>query len=106
MTAVNSFVLTNGWNMQTGTLGRLAFTKMKGIRGLPWKEIHDREFRAVTHNGILYVKLKGWHYNDSGVAYNPNTNSFARSITGFKPLGNHWYVWAQPEDPVTLPKRY
>jgi hypothetical protein len=103
MAAVNAFVATNGWNMQTGMLGRFNFVKMmKPIRGLPWKEIYDREFQAVTHNGILYVVLKGWHYNDSGIAYNPKTNSFAPSIAGFKPLGDHWYAWAQPEDPITL----
>ena len=30
-------------------------------------------------------------------AYNPNTNHFPEWIKKFKPIGGHWYVWAQPE---------
>ena len=107
LASVHAFVATNGWNMHTGILGRFSFVKeMKSINGLPWKEIHDREFKAVTRDGILYVVLTGWHYNDSGIAYNPKTNRFTKSIAGFKPVGGHWYAWAQPEDPIQLEKRY
>ena len=79
---------------------------LKPIRGLPWEAIKDREFKAVTHQGVLYVVLKGWHHNLSGVAYNPETNTFAPKIRGFQPIGQHWYAWAQPEDPITLPQKY
>jgi len=107
MASVDAFIATNGWNMQTGSLGAFVFVeKRQRIRGLPWQAIRDREFQAVTHDGVLYVILKGWHHNYSGVAYNPKTNVFPRGIVGFKPLRDHWYVWAQPEDPVTLPQLY
>lgn len=104
MSSVNAFIVTNGWNMATNDdiFGELfpSATPMKPIRGLPWPALKDREFMAVTHNGVFYVKFTGWHHNYSGVAYNPNTNSFAAGIRGFKPIGNHWYAWAQPEDPA------
>jgi hypothetical protein len=97
LSAVNSFVATNGWNMQTNDW---IFDSMdaeqdtyKPIRGLPWIVIHDREFSAVTHNGILYVSLGGFHHDGNGVAYNPNTNRFSPMIDSFKPIGQHWYVW-------------
>lgn len=107
MAAVNAFLATNGWNMHTGVLGHVSLVEnRKPLRGLPWKEIQDREFSAVTHSGFLYVILKGWHYNDSGVAFNPTTNAFAKSIAGFKPLTGHWYVWAQAEDSITLAQIY
>jgi hypothetical protein len=107
MAAVDAFIATNGWNMHTGVLGPFAFVKnQKTIQGLPWREIQDREFPAVTHNGILYVILKGWHFNDSGIAFNPKTNNFPESILGFKPLENHWYVWAQRDDALTLTQVY
>jgi len=108
MATVNAFIATNGWNMCTGGLGHFAFvSEKKSLRGLPWREIRDRDFDAVTHKEILYVRLKGWHYNDSGVAFNPKTNRFDGSIAGFKHLTNHWYVWAMPEDPdVSLAKIY
>ena len=107
MTSVYAFIATNGWNMHTGGLViSYGFEKPQPIRGLPWEAIKDREFPALTHNGILYVVLKGWHHNLSGVAYNPITNIFPPAIRGFKPLGEHWYVWAQPEDPIDLPRQY
>lgn len=107
MRAVEDFTTTNGWNMHTN---RLVFSygdeQTKPIRGLPWAVIKDREFPALTHRGVLYVILRGWHHNLSGVAYNPKTNAFADAIVGFRPLAGHWYVWAQPEDPITLPQVY
>ncbi len=107
MVAVHGFISTNGWNMETNGLRVVDDSdRLRPIRGLPWAAITDREFRAVTHKGVLYVLLKGWHHNLSGIAYNPNTNAFAPHICGFKPIGQHWYVWAQPEDPITLPQTY
>ncbi len=61
---------------------------------------------AVTHNGVFYVKLRGWHHNLNGVAYNPNTNFFAPGIVGFKPIGYHWYVWAVTDDTRTFTQVY
>ena len=95
MAEIDSFIATNGWDMQKDGMvfTVLAPDKSKPMRGLPWEVIHDREFLAVTHDGILYVWFKGWHHNDSGIAYNPKTNVFARD-RAFKPIGQHWYVWA------------
>jgi hypothetical protein len=110
MAAVQKFITANGWNMETNI--SLFFDDpdhsdhIKTISGLPWKAIKDREFEAVTHQGVLYVLLKGWHHNLSGIAYNPNTNTFAPYISGFQPIGQHWYVWARPEDPITLKQKY
>jgi len=107
MLAVSAFIATNGWHMHTGGL---AFTyggiSLKPMRGLPWREIHEREFSAVTHNEIFYVVFSGWHHDCQGVAYNPNTNIFPPAITGFKPLASNWYVWAQAEFPARLEQRY
>ncbi len=107
MSAVESFVAQNGWQMQSGGL---VFTywdvPTKPLRGLPWKEIKDREFPAITHRGVLYVVLKAWHHDCHGIAYNPNTNTFAPAINGFTPLGSHWYAWAQTEIPGRLKQRY
>lgn len=107
MAGVNAFIATNGWNMHSN---RLVFSygldHPQPMRGLPWEVIKDREFPALTHRGVLYVILSGWHHDGSGVAYNPNTNTFAAAITGFKPLGGHWYVWAQLEDQAKLPQLY
>ena len=41
-----------------------------------------------------------------GVAYNPCTNRFDTSLAGFSPIGEHWYAWRQPEDPLKLTQRY
>lgn len=108
MAAVNAFVATNGWDMQKdGGVFCVAFPdKSKPMRGLPWTVIHNREFRAVTYNGILYVFFTGFHDDSSGVAYNPNTNTFTTGIDGFKPIGQHWYVWIQPEEYVKLAQEY
>jgi hypothetical protein len=110
MAAVWEFVAANGWNMETNGSQFFDYPyhsdHIKSIRGLPWKAIKDRDFEAVTHEGVLYVLLDGWHHDLSGVAYNPNTNTFAPYIRGFQPIGQHWYVWAQPEDPITLKQKY
>ena len=107
MSGVNSFISTNGWNMHSGVLGPFVWAKNKTrIRGLPWNEIQHREFYAVTCEGILFVQFTGWHYNDNGVAFNPKTNSFDRSIKAFKPIKDHWYVWAQSDDNFYGPRIY
>jgi hypothetical protein len=111
MSAVNSFVATNGWNMQTNDCIFDCISdddnqaKSKPIRGLPWVVIHEQEFPAVTHNGILYVFFRGFHHDGHGVAYNPQTNNFATTIDSFKPIGQHWYAWAfDHEFPPTVPQ--
>ena len=110
LAAVNSFVATNGWNMQTNDCIFDCLRdddnqpKSKPIRGLPWTVIHGQQFPAVTHDNILYVFFRGFHHDGHGVAYNPNTNHFAPTIDCFKPIGQHWYAWAfdhefRPTDP-------
>jgi hypothetical protein len=107
MAGVQAFIATNGWNMHTGNLTfTYGLDKPKAIRGLPWEAIRGREFPALTHRGILYVLSSGWHHDCSGLAYNPNTNAFPSAIRGFKHIGQHWYAWAQPEDPITLSQEY
>jgi hypothetical protein len=65
LSAVYSFVATNGWNMQTNdcifdcTSANDSHAKSKPIRGLPWAVIREQEFPAVTHDNILYVFLEG-----------------------------------------------
>jgi hypothetical protein len=107
MQEVDAFIATNGWNMQTGGLD-FAFDppKTKTIQGLPWEVIKDRKLPALTHQGILYVILGYGHHSRNGIAYNPTTNAFPSRITGFKHVGNHWYAWGQPEDPIVLPQIY
>jgi hypothetical protein len=110
MSAVNSFIATNGWNMQTNDW---IFDSIPGednqersmlIRGLPWAVIHDQEFPAVTHSNILFVFFSGFHHDGSGVAYNPHTNHFPATINSFKPIGQHWYAWAfDHEFPPSVP---
>ena len=106
MTSVRLFVNTNGWNMDTNEYFYFDSESAKPIRGLPWYSIKDREFNGITHQGILYVLLRGWHHNLSGIAFNPNTNKFPDSINGFQPIGAHWYAWGTPEDPIKLPQIY
>lgn len=109
MSAVSAFVDTNSWNMQTNDcifdcIDDSGSDKSKPIRGLPWTAIYDKEFPAVTHNGVLYVFFRGFHHDGRGVAYNPQTNRFAGSIDGFKPIGQHWYVWVYDHEfPSTVP---
>ena len=108
MSAVNAFVATNGWNMQTNDCisDDDNEAKSKPIRGLPWAVIHEQEFPAVTHDGILFVFFRGFHHDGHGVAYNPQTNHFAATIDSFKPIGQHWYVWEfDHEFPPTVPLR-
>lgn len=109
MAAVETFIATNGWNMQSNgapfeTTGR----HWQMISGLPWKSLNNQEFRALTQNGVLYVLTNpGWHHDSAGVAYNPQTNRFGPTIRGFKPIGDHWYVWFQPEfQSYTFTQRY
>jgi hypothetical protein len=111
LSAVDSFVAANGWNMQTNDCIFDCISdddnqgKSKPIRGLPWVVIKEREFPAVTHGGILYVFFGGFHHDGSGVAYNPHTNNFAATIDCFKPIGQHWYAWAfDHEFPPTVPQ--
>jgi hypothetical protein len=100
LSAVNAYVATNGWNMQTNDCIFDCISdddnqaKSEPIRGLPWAVIHEQEFPAVTHDGILYVFFRGFHHDGHGVAYNPHTNHFAASIDSYKPIGQHWYAWA------------
>ena len=111
MSAVNLFVATNGWNMQTNDCifdcisGDDNHAKSKPIRGLPWAAIREQEFPAVTHDNILYVFFRGFHHDGHGVAFNPHTNHFAASIDCFKPIGQHWYSWAfDHEFPPSVPQ--
>jgi hypothetical protein len=107
MASVQAFVATNGWNMQTaGVLFTYGIGQPSSIRGLPWEAIREREFQAVTHGGILYVVLTAWVHDCNGVAYNPKTNGFPSTISGFKPIGQHWYAWAQREPEMPLTQRY
>jgi hypothetical protein len=97
---VERFTATNGWNMYTNQGGVLweSLDTNCVIGGLPWKRWSGQQFQALTRNGILFVLLDpGWHHDYSGVAYNPQTNRFPECIRGFKPIGDHWYVWMQPE---------
>lgn len=104
---IAAFIATNGWDLETNAGLIVDGTeRMKPLRGLPWAVIQNREFPAVTHGGILYVMFNGWHHDCNGVAYNPNTNAFAPGIRGFKHIGQHWYVWAQPEFPTKLVQEY
>lgn len=109
LASVEAFVATNSWNMHRGRLiFGFGLEKPKPIRGLPWVAIQEREFPALTHEGILYVILDGWHHTVDGVAYNPQTNRFPSTIA-VKYVGEHWYSWTQPEDqPVAggLPQVY
>jgi len=108
MATVTAFVATNGWSMHTGNWAfHYPMIDLKPIRGLPWEAIRDREFPALTHQQILYVVFPGGGHNSyRGVAYNPSTNAFPPAIRGFKHIGQHWYVWTQPEDPIPLLQQY
>jgi hypothetical protein len=111
MVAVQGFIKKYGWNMATNDIfgemsHRSCRNPMKPIRGLPWQAIKKREFQAVTSEGVFYVLLSGWAFNLSGVAYNPKTNHFSSRIDGFKPIGQHWYVWIAPDHPVGFTRVY
>jgi hypothetical protein len=99
--SVNKFVATNGWNSYSETNTSIFWAEAEPshyITGLPWKHLTSQQFPALTSNGILYVLLADeFHADYIGLAYNPHTNHFPEWIRKFQPVGNHWYVWAQPE---------
>jgi hypothetical protein len=108
MATVDAFIATNGWDMQKDNgrvLGPIDIKQCKRISGLPWKVIHDREFPAITRDGTLFIWFTGWHHNDTGIAYNPKRNTFSRGIA-FKPIGQHWYVWATSDSGDFGPHEY
>lgn len=96
-----SFVATNGWDAYAETNYTIFWEDLEPkyyISELPWKQWSGQHFQALTRAGILYVLLgDAFHHDYYGVAYNPNTNRFPEWIRGFKPIGDHWYVWVQPE---------
>ncbi len=99
--AVDKFIAENGWHMVTNDWFFLLTMSERGkpIQGLPWDVIRGRVFKAVTHEGILYIPLRGYMpMGSSGLAYNPQTNRF-RVVREFKPIGEHWYVWSQTDNP-------
>lgn len=107
MAAIESFVATNGWNMSMTPFDfAFGLTKPPELKGLPWRRLRSRGYPALTHEGILYVALEGFHHDVIGVAYNPKTNAFDRSVIGFKPVGDHWYVWTTTDEPLKLTKKY
>lgn len=96
---VHSFIATNGPNTYTNeaNLDWEDFEPKVYISGLPWKKWNAKRFQARTSDGILYVLIgDAFHHDYYGVAYNPSTNHFPRWIR-FKPVGDHWYVWLEPE---------
>jgi hypothetical protein len=96
---VDKFVSENGWNMVTNEWVFLIRVETEGrpIRGLPWEVIKERTFKAATHHGVLYIPLRGYMpMGSSGLAYNPRTNRF-HSVSAFKHIGDHWYVWTQSD---------
>jgi hypothetical protein len=107
MAAVDSFLATNGWNMNKSpfALFRSGGGRQELLQGLPWSSLTNSTYVALTSKGILYVGLTSSGNSVSGVAYNPNTNRFPKIVAGFKPLADHWYVWTLlGEDPATRPK--
>ena len=98
---VEKFIAENGWHMLTNDWLFLITLDRRGkpIQGLPWEVIRDRTFKAATHEGILYVPLRGYMpMGSSGLAYNPQTNRF-HLVIDFKHIGDHWYVWSQTDTP-------
>ena len=109
MATVDAFIATNGWEMGYSSFEfSFGTNRPPLLYGLPWSRLNGRGYPALTHGGILYVALEGFHHDVIGVAYNPKTNSFPPEVLGFKPLANHWYVWTFAElDPSTkLTRRY
>jgi hypothetical protein len=99
---VDRFIAENGWHMLTNEWLFLITINESGkpIKGLPWEVIRDRTFKAATVDGILYIPLRGYMpMGSSGLAYNPLTNRF-RAVRDFKPIGDHWYVWSQTDEPI------
>ena len=107
-----SFITTNGWNTYAETNYDIFWEDLEPkfyISDLPWKKWSGQRFQALNREGILYVLLGDeFHHDYYGVAYNPNTNHFPEWIREFKPIGSHWYAWAQPEfwDSATTRGRY
>jgi len=100
MKSVSAFVKSNGWNMSTNNSGTIFWDgdKTALIKDLPWTKYGKQQFGALTKDGILFVLTRpGWHHDVAGVAYNPNTNRFPPRLDGFKPIGQHWYVWCELE---------
>jgi hypothetical protein len=112
MTDVSQFVSTFGWNSSTNVedLYRWEILQPHYIHDLPWSTLRNQKIQALTHGGILYVLSNaGWYHDYAGIAYNPQTNRFPAGIgLCFKPIGEHWYVWAMPDLRVgkNLPKTY
>ena len=72
--------------------------KMRPLIGIPWKGLAQREYRAITCDGILYIPLRAFGPESSGIAYNPHTNPFT-TVNGFVPVGGGWYAWKQTMSP-------
>ena len=109
MAAVEAFVASNGWEMVSSPLAfSYGTTNARLLQGLPWTRLSARGYPALTHGGILFVALYGFHHDVVGVAYNPNTNTFPPEVLGFKSLTNHWYVWtcAELHPSTKLTRRY
>jgi hypothetical protein len=101
MAGVSTFIVTYGWNSSTNVEDLWHWDNLHPhyIQGVPWSRLESQQFPALTHDGILYVLSNpGWHGDYGGVAYNPQTNRFPKlDGFGFKPIGDHWYVWGMPE---------
>jgi len=88
MDNVMAFISTNGWNMRTGgVLFTYGYAGDRPLKGLPWKDLVNKELPAVTVDGILYVVTSHSMHDCNGLAYNPRTNRFPASMQGFKPIG-------------------
>jgi len=110
LASISNFVAVHGWTMYTNE-GGIWWEELDTnitIGGLPWVELATNRYQALTREGILFILLDSTgHHDYSGVAYNPHTNYFPESIRGFKPIGDHWYVWGQPEfQSMTLMRKY
>jgi hypothetical protein len=111
LAGVSTFIANYGLNSSTNDedLGRWEDLQPHYIQDLPWSKLKNQQFQALTQNGILYVLSNpGWHHDYGGIAYNPTTNKFPElMLNGFKPIGDHWYVWCNLEfNPQGLPKIY
>jgi len=101
MAAVNAFVLTNGWQMQTGDVMFFSIPaeRLKPLVGIPWNGLANAQYSAITCDGILYIPLRAFGPESDGIAYRPGTNPFPRTISGSAPLGGNWYAWKQTMSP-------
>lgn len=101
MAPVNAFLLTNGWQMQTGVV--LFFSipaeRLRPLGGIPWKGLEKAQYSAITCDGILYIPLRAFGPESDGIAYRPGTNPFPPTISGSAPLGGNWYAWKQTMAP-------